>query len=62
MLSVYRCSQVAFLGETIMEEAKLCTERHLRKALENGALQKNIQGEVYENAIYISILYNSLCK
>nr|H8ZM73.1 RecName: Full=Bifunctional cis-abienol synthase, chloroplastic; AltName: Full=Diterpene synthase TPS4; Short=AbdiTPS4; Flags: Precursor [Abies balsamea]AEL99953.1 diterpene synthase TPS4 [Abies balsamea] len=52
MLNVYRCSQVAFPGETIMEEAKLCTERYLRNALENAdafdkwAIKKNIRGEV----------------
>nr|Q50EK2.1 RecName: Full=Bifunctional levopimaradiene synthase, chloroplastic; Short=PtLAS; AltName: Full=Diterpene synthase; AltName: Full=PtTPS-LAS; Includes: RecName: Full=Levopimaradiene synthase; AltName: Full=Neoabietadiene synthase; Includes: RecName: Full=Copalyl diphosphate synthase; Flags: Precursor [Pinus taeda]AAX07435.1 diterpene synthase [Pinus taeda] len=52
MLNVNRCSHVAFPGETIMEEAKLCTERYLRNALEDGgasdkwALKKNIRGEV----------------
>nr|M4HYC6.1 RecName: Full=Bifunctional levopimaradiene synthase, chloroplastic; Short=PcLAS2; AltName: Full=Diterpene synthase; Includes: RecName: Full=Levopimaradiene synthase; AltName: Full=Abieta-7,13-diene synthase; AltName: Full=Neoabietadiene synthase; Includes: RecName: Full=Copalyl diphosphate synthase; Flags: Precursor [Pinus contorta]AFU73863.1 levopimaradiene/abietadiene synthase [Pinus contorta] len=52
MLNVNRCSHVAFPGETIMEEAKLCTERYLRNALEDTgafdkwALKKNIRGEV----------------
>ena len=53
MLNVNRCSRVAFPGETIMQEAKLCTERYLRNALEDvgafdkWALKKNIRGEVY---------------
>uniref|UniRef100_F2XFB2-2 Isoform 2 of Bifunctional levopimaradiene synthase, chloroplastic n=1 Tax=Picea sitchensis TaxID=3332 RepID=F2XFB2-2 len=52
MLNVNRCSHVAFPGETIMEEAKTCTERYLRNALEDvgafdkWALKKNIRGEV----------------
>jgi ent-copalyl diphosphate synthase len=52
MLNVNRCSHVAFPGETIMQEAKLCTERYLRNALEDvgafdkWALKKNIRGEV----------------
>nr|3S9V_A Chain A, Abietadiene synthase, chloroplastic [Abies grandis]3S9V_B Chain B, Abietadiene synthase, chloroplastic [Abies grandis]3S9V_C Chain C, Abietadiene synthase, chloroplastic [Abies grandis]3S9V_D Chain D, Abietadiene synthase, chloroplastic [Abies grandis] len=52
MLNVNRCSHVSFPGETIMEEAKLCTERYLRNALENvdafdkWAFKKNIRGEV----------------
>nr|ACC54559.1 putative abietadiene synthase [Pinus densiflora] len=52
MLNVNRCSHVAFPGETILEEAKLCTERYLRNALEDAgafdkwALKKNIRGEV----------------
>jgi len=67
MLNVYRCSQVALPGETIMEEANLCTERYLRNALENAdafdkwAIKKNIRGEVYDNALFISILCYSLC-
>ncbi|GLJ48427.1 hypothetical protein SUGI_1022160 [Cryptomeria japonica] len=52
MLNVYRCSQVAYPGETVMEEAKLCTHRYLTNALENvgafdkWALKKDLQGEV----------------
>lgn len=52
MLNVNRGSHVAFPGETIMKEAKLCTEKYLRNALENvgtsdkWALKKNIRGEV----------------
>jgi len=51
-LNVNRCSHVVFPGETVMEEAKLCTERYLWNALENmdaldkWALKKNIRGEV----------------
>ncbi|KAH9301877.1 hypothetical protein KI387_013460, partial [Taxus chinensis] len=47
-----RCSQVAYPGEKIMEEAKLCTHRYLTNALENvgafdkWALKKDLQGEV----------------
>ena len=53
MLNVNRCSHVSFPGETIMKEAKLCTERYLRNALEKvdasdkWAFKKNIRGEVY---------------
>ncbi|KAH9317858.1 hypothetical protein KI387_019627 [Taxus chinensis] len=52
MLNVHRCSQVAYPGEKIMEEAKLCTHRYLTNALENvgafdkWALKKDLQGEV----------------
>nr|AFU73872.1 putative monofunctional diterpene synthase [Pinus contorta] len=52
MLNVNRCSHVAMPGETVMEEAKLCTERYLRNALENvdavdkWCLKQNIRGEV----------------
>ena len=58
MLNVNRCSHVAFPGETIMKEAKLCTERYLRNALENvgashkWALKKNIRGEVYNIVVF----------
>ena len=56
MLNVNRCLHVAFPGETIMQEAKVCTERYLRNALQNGgaldkwALKKNIRGEVHNKA------------
>ncbi|GLJ48435.1 hypothetical protein SUGI_1022380 [Cryptomeria japonica] len=52
MLNVHRCCQVAFAGETIMEEAKLCTKRYLTSALESAktfdkwALKKDVWGEV----------------
>ncbi|GLJ48438.1 hypothetical protein SUGI_1022410 [Cryptomeria japonica] len=52
MLNVHRCSQVAFPGETIMEEAKLCTKRYLTNALKSAgtfdkwALKKDVRGEV----------------
>nr|AOG18229.1 copalyl pyrophosphate synthase-like protein [Taiwania cryptomerioides] len=52
MLNVHRCSQVAFPGEKIMEEAKLCTQRYLTNALESvgtfdkWALKKDLRGEV----------------
>lgn len=52
MLNVNRCSHVAFPGETIMKEAKLCTERYLKHALEDvdafdkWAIKKNLRGEV----------------
>nr|M4HYC8.1 RecName: Full=Monofunctional pimaradiene synthase; Short=PcmPIM1 [Pinus contorta]AFU73868.1 monofunctional pimaradiene synthase [Pinus contorta] len=52
MLNLNRCSHVAFPGETVMEEAKLCTERYLWNALENvnpldkWGLKENIRGEV----------------
>ena len=58
MLNVNRGSHVAFPGETIMKEAKLCTERYLTNALENvgafdkWALKKNIRGEVYNTDSY----------
>nr|M4HYP3.1 RecName: Full=Monofunctional isopimaradiene synthase, chloroplastic; Short=PcmIso1; Flags: Precursor [Pinus contorta]AFU73866.1 monofunctional isopimaradiene synthase [Pinus contorta] len=52
MLNLNRCSHVAFPGETVMEEAKHCTERYLWNALEDvdaldkWGLKKNIRGEV----------------
>nr|WJJ50359.1 diterpene synthase 5 [Cephalotaxus harringtonia] len=52
MLNVHRCSQVAYPGEKIMEEAKQCTHRYLTNALGNvgafdkWALKKDLQGEV----------------
>nr|AFE61356.1 copalyl diphosphate synthase [Taiwania cryptomerioides] len=52
MLNVHRGSQVAYPGEKIMEEAKLCTHRYLTSALndvgafDKWALKKDIQGEV----------------
>nr|QWV53997.1 copalyl diphosphate synthase-like 1 [Chamaecyparis formosensis] len=52
MLNVHRCSQVAYPGETVMEEAKQCTLRYLTNALDNvgafdkWALKKDLQGEV----------------
>eukprot|EP00253_Pinus_taeda_P006135 PITA_06135 len=52
MLNVNRCSHVAFAGETVMEEAKLCTERYMWNALENMyasdklRLKRNTRGEV----------------
>ena len=58
MLNVNRGSHVAFPGETIMKEAKLCTERYLTNALENvgafdkWALKKNIRGEVSNTDSY----------
>lgn len=53
MLNVNRCLHVAMPGETVMQEAKLSTERYLRNALENvdaldkWRLKENIKGEVY---------------
>eukprot|EP00253_Pinus_taeda_P036131 PITA_36131 len=52
MLNLNRCSHVAFPRETVMEEAKHCTERYLWNALEDvdalgkWCLKKNIRGEV----------------
>nr|ADE77475.1 unknown [Picea sitchensis] len=54
MLNVNRCSQVAFPGETIMQEAKLCTERYLRNALEDVVLYNTVneiaEEESFSNA------------
>jgi pentatricopeptide repeat protein len=42
MLNVNRCSHVAFPGETVMAEEKLCTERYLWNALEDVDLWMSI--------------------
>eukprot|EP01018_Ginkgo_biloba_P027642 Gb_00720 [translate_table: standard] len=52
MLNLYRCSQVAFPGETMMEEAKVFTSNYLRNAIESNnafdkwSVKKNLPGEV----------------
>ncbi|GLJ33854.1 hypothetical protein SUGI_0680450 [Cryptomeria japonica] len=47
MLSLYKCSQIAFPGETIMKEAKTFTEsylRNLRETNHSNALARDVTG------------------
>lgn len=52
MLSLYRASQLAFRGETILGEARDFATKHLREALEKSEIftawnkQQNISQEV----------------